>query len=123
MALLHLELQKGHSPVLRYGFSLLCVALALGLGLAVQHYGFRDVELPVFTLCIAIVTWYAGLGPSVLAVVLSTVCFDYFFVEPLYSLAISINDLPYFIIFVIWALVVALFATETKSRVLEEISP
>lgn len=57
---LHLELQKGRSPVLRYGFSLLCVALALGLGLAVQYLGFRDVALPAFAPSIGIVTWYAG---------------------------------------------------------------
>jgi light-regulated signal transduction histidine kinase (bacteriophytochrome) len=120
VALLHLELQKGRSPVLRYGFSLLCVALALGLGLAVQYFGFRDVALPVFTLSIAIVTWYAGLGPSALAVLVGTACFDYFFVEPLYSFVISLNDLPYFLVFVIWALVVTLFAT-VRRRVEENL--
>ena len=111
MALLHLELQKGRSPVLRYGFALLCVGAALGLGLAVQSLGFRDVAMPVFGLAIAVVTWYAGIGPSALAVLTGTACFDYFFVEPLYSFVISIADIPYFVIFLIWALVITLFAT------------
>ena len=54
-------------------------------------------------MAIAFTTWYAGVGPSVLAVLLSSACFDYFFTEPLYSLNISIGDLPYFFIFVAWA--------------------
>jgi signal transduction histidine kinase len=107
----NLELQKGHSPILRYGFAVLCVGLGLGLGLVVQYYGLRDVTLPVFTLALAVVAWYAGIGPSVLAVLLATACFDYFFVQPLYSFGISVSDLPYFFIFVIWAIVVSLFAT------------
>lgn len=105
------DLHTGRSPVLRYAFSVVCVGLALGLALLVRYYGFRGVGLPVLSLAIAVVTWYAGIGPSVLAVVLSCVLFDYFFVEPRYSLAISIDDLPYFIIFVIWAVIVASFAT------------
>jgi len=105
----NVDLQHG-SPVPRYGLSLGCVGLALALALAAQYYGFRDVGLPLFTLAIAIVTWYAGIGPSVLTVLLSALSFDYFFVEPLYSLAIAVQDLPYFVIFVIWAVVVASFA-------------
>jgi signal transduction histidine kinase len=104
------ELQRIHSPILRYGFSVVSVAIALGISFASQHYGFRDVELPVLTVAIALTTWYAGAGPSVLAVLLSTICFDYFFTEPLYSFDISARDLPYFFIFVVWAGVVASFS-------------
>jgi K+-sensing histidine kinase KdpD len=37
-------------------------------------------------------------------------CFDYFFTEPLYSFNVSSRDLPYFFIFVIWAVIVGGFA-------------
>ena len=104
------EFQRIHSPILRYGFSVVSVAIAFGVGFALQHYQFRDVELPVLTLAIAFTTWYAGAGPSVLAVLLSSACFDYFFTEPLYSLDISTRDLPYFFIFVAWAAIVASFS-------------
>jgi len=75
-----------------------------------QYYQFRDAELPVFCLSIAIATWCAGVGPGVLAVVLSTACFNYFLVEPIYSFYISSRDLPFFSIFVIWAAIVGWFA-------------
>jgi K+-sensing histidine kinase KdpD len=104
------ESQRIHSPILRYGFSVVCVAIALGLAFALQYYQLREVELPVFTLAVALTTWYAGAGPSVLAVVLSSACFDYFFTEPLYSLDISRTDLPYYFTFVAWAAIVASFS-------------
>ena len=102
--------QRIHSPILRYGFSVVSVAIALGVAFALDHYQFRDVELPVLTVAIAFTTWYAGPGPSVLAVLLSSVCFDYFFMEPLYSFDISSRDLPYFFIFLAWAAIVASFS-------------
>jgi K+-sensing histidine kinase KdpD len=81
------ELQRIHSPILRYGLSVVCVAIALGLALTLQYYQFRDVGLPGLSLAVAIATWYAGVGPSVLAILLSTMCFNYFFVEPIRSFA------------------------------------
>ncbi|HEY2184136.1 MAG TPA: ATP-binding protein [Xanthobacteraceae bacterium] len=106
----NLELQQGGPPI-RYGFSVVCVAIALGMALASQHYGFRAVELPLFTLAIAVIAWSAGPGPSVLAVVLSTVCVSYFFVEPIYSFAISPEELPYFLLFAVWAGLISWFVT------------
>jgi signal transduction histidine kinase len=104
------EFQRIHSPILRYGFSVVCVAIALGLALTLQYYQFRDVELPVLTLAIALVTWHAGGGPSVLAIVLATGGFAYFFAEPIYSFYVSRRDLPYFFVFVAWAVIVASFS-------------
>jgi signal transduction histidine kinase len=104
------EFQRVHSPILRYGFSVVSVAIALGVAFALQYYQFREVELPLLTVAIALTTWYAGAGPSVLAVLLSMACFDYFFTEPLYSLNIAPRDLPYFFIFVAWAAIVASFS-------------
>jgi K+-sensing histidine kinase KdpD len=106
----NLDLQNGWPPI-RYGFSVVGVAVALGVALALQSYGLRSVELPIFDLAIVIITWYAGVGPAVLAVVLSTACFDYFFVEPLYSFEVSRDDLPYFFAFGTLAAIVAWFVT------------
>jgi light-regulated signal transduction histidine kinase (bacteriophytochrome) len=106
----NLEQRLSGSPTLRYGFSVAAVAAALGLSLIIGAYGVRDVALPLFAIAIAIVTWHAGGGPSALAVVLSAASFDFFFTEPLYSLFIHANDIPYFLIFLAWALIIAAFA-------------
>jgi light-regulated signal transduction histidine kinase (bacteriophytochrome) len=94
----NLDFQRDCSPILRYGFSIVCVAIALGLALVLRRYEFPE-ESPIFNLAIALTTWYAGVGPSVLAVVLSTACFSYFFAAPIYSL-----------FFITWAVIVASFA-------------
>jgi signal transduction histidine kinase len=104
----NLGLQKGWPPI-RYGFSFVCVAVALGAALAFQHHGFRGVESPLFGLAIVVITWYAGAGPSALAVVLSSACFNYFFTEPLYTFEVSREDLPYFFLFAAWAATIAWF--------------
>src|SRR6516164_1974136 len=105
-----LELQGIRSPILRYGFAVVSVAVGLGLALLLNYRQFRDVEVPVLTMSIALTTWYAGTGPSVLAIVLSAACFDYFFTEPFYTLSITSRDLPYFFVFVAWGVVVASFS-------------
>jgi light-regulated signal transduction histidine kinase (bacteriophytochrome) len=87
--------------------SVVCVAIALGLSLLAQYYQFRDIEVPLFSLAVAIATWYAGIGPSVLAVLLSAACFTYFFTEPLYVFEVSPRDIPYFLVFVAWAAIIA----------------
>jgi len=104
----NLEMEWGRAPI-HYGFSVVCVAIALGLGLACRHYGFLDAELSLFDLAIVVVTWYAGVGPSVLAVLLSTACFDYFFTEPYYSFEVSRAELPYFFLFMGSAVTIAWF--------------
>jgi hypothetical protein len=38
------------------------------------------VVVPILAFAIAVTTWYTGNGPSVTAIVLCTLCFDYFYV-------------------------------------------
>jgi len=104
----NLDLQNGRLPI-RYGFSVVCVAVALGAALTSQYYGFRGVELAAFDLAIVVITWYARAGPSALAVVLSSACFNYFFTEPLYTFEVSREDLPYFFLFAGSATIIAWF--------------
>ena len=108
MARWNLELHRG-GPAIRYGFSVVCVAVALGAALVCKYYGARDVALPLFDLAIVVTTWYAGVGPCVLAVVLSAGCYNYFFTEPFYSFEVSNEDLPRFFLFTASAAIVAWF--------------
>src|SRR5215475_9567076 len=109
------EFQRVRSPILRYGFAVASVVIATAVALVIQEYQFRDVELPLLVLVIGLVTWYAGTGPAVVAVLLSTLTFNYFFVEPLYTFYVSARDVPYFLVFVLSALVVASFSAVRRS--------
>jgi PAS domain S-box-containing protein len=106
----NLELQIARSPVLRYGMAAVSVSVALGGSLLLERFHFRDVSDPLFLLAIAVTVWYAGIGPAICAVVLSGLGDTYFFIEPIYSLYITRDDIPHFVIFVLFASLLTGFA-------------
>ena len=106
----NLQLQVVHAPVLRYGLAAVSFAMTLGLALLAQHYGFRNVEVPLFLFAITVTVWYAGSGPAILAVVFSSLAFDYFFTEPRYTFYVTKSEIPYYAVFVLFALLLAWFA-------------
>src|ERR1700688_467806 len=110
MARSNLELQIARSPVVRYGMAALSVAVALGGALLLERFHFRDVADQLFLLAIAVTVWYAGIGPAILAVVLSGLADTYFFIEPIYTFYITRDDLPHFVIFVLFASLLTGFA-------------
>jgi PAS domain S-box-containing protein len=93
-----------------YGLAVLSVSMALGGGLLLAHFHFRDAAVPLFLFAVAVTSWYGGTGPAAVAVVLSTTFFNYFFIEPIYTLYVQASELPYFIIFVSFALLLAWFS-------------
>src|SRR5580700_8491838 len=91
------------AAIQRYGLALLSVAIALAAGLFLANYNFQGVADPLFLFAIAISVWYGGLGPAILAMVLSGLADSYFFIPPLYSLTISGAEIPHFVIFLLFA--------------------
>jgi PAS domain S-box-containing protein len=84
-----------HMPtILRYGIAVLFVAIANGLAFFVlRHF---DAILTPFLFAVAATVWYAGTWPGVLAIVLSVLSLNYFFVRPDFSFSpISFADLVY----------------------------
>jgi PAS domain S-box-containing protein len=110
MARSDLELQIARSLVIRYGMAVLSVSVALGGALLLERFHFHNVADPLFLLAIAVTVWYAGIGPAILAVVLSGLADTYFFIEPIYTLYITRDDIPHFIIFVLFASLLTGFA-------------
>jgi K+-sensing histidine kinase KdpD len=111
MARPNLQLQIARSPVLRYGLAVVSVAVALAGALLVQHYKFHEVGLQsLFLFAVAVTAWYAGVGPAVLSIVLSSFCFDYFFAEPRYSLVFTFADVPALLILVTFAALITRFS-------------
>src|SRR6202162_3185361 len=98
------SISKVPAAVQRYGLAVVSVATALGPTLLLERFHFQEVEFPLFLFAIALTVWYAGVGPAILAVVLSSVVFDYFFTEPIYSFYVTTAELPYYVVFILFAL-------------------
>jgi PAS domain S-box-containing protein len=105
------SLPKDLPPIQRYGLAVLSVAIALGTALILQRYGSREVEFPLFLFALAVTAWFAGDGPAVLAVVLSSLAFNYFFTEPLHSFYIRGSELTYYFIFILFAILITWFSS------------
>jgi PAS domain S-box-containing protein len=94
-----------------YSLAFASVAVALGAALLLAAHNFRGVEFPLFLMAIALTVWYAGVGPAILALVFSGFAFNYFFTQPFHTLYITREDLPYYVVFVLFALLLTWFST------------
>lgn len=99
------------SAVRRYGLAVASVSLGLAAAVELERFPVRGVEIPLLLFAVAISAWFGGGGPAVVALLLSTVGFDYFFTEPLHTLSVSSSDLPYFALFALFAAMVTWFST------------
>jgi PAS domain S-box-containing protein len=99
------------SKLRAYGLAVSSVAVALGAALLLAAHNFRGVEFPLFLMAIALTVWYAGVGPAAVALVLSGIAFNYFFTEPFHTLYITRDDLPYYVVFLLFALLLTWFST------------
>src|SRR6202022_4207668 len=102
---------KPLSTMQRYGLAVFSVSVALGGALLLERFPFRDVAVPLFLLAVAVTAWYGGAGAAVLALLLSGLIFDYFFIEPLFTLNISPTDIPYYLVFASFASLITWFST------------
>jgi PAS domain S-box-containing protein len=91
--------------ILRYGIAVLSVAIANGLAFFVLRH-FEAILTP-FLFAVAATVWYAGTGPGVLAIILSVLSLNHFFLRPFFSFSpISYADLVYLIFCTLCALAV-----------------
>src|SRR5712672_3786836 len=91
--------------ILRYGIAVLSVAIAIGLDFFLLRY--FDAILTPFLFAVAATVWYAGAGPGVLAIVLSVLSLNYFFLHSFFSFSpISYADLVYLTFCIFCALAV-----------------
>jgi C4-dicarboxylate-specific signal transduction histidine kinase len=115
------------TPVIwNYGIAVLSVAVALIIS---RWPGFHLETAPASLLLCAVMlsAWSGGVGPALLATVLSCFAFNYYFLEPLYSLAVKFEEIPRFLIFTVSALVAGSLgaaqrsATESLKRARDEL--
>jgi PAS domain S-box-containing protein len=91
--------------IVRYGIAVLSVAIAIGFDFFLLRY-FEAILTP-FLFAVAATVWYAGTRPGVLAIVLSVLSLNYFFLRPVFSFSpISFADLVYLTFCIFCALAV-----------------
>jgi PAS domain S-box-containing protein len=105
MAHLDLSSSTPMQTILRYGVAVLSVAIGIGVGFfLLRHF---EAILTPFLFAVAATVWYAGTGPGVLAIVLSVLSLNYFFLPPFFSFSpISYADLVYLTFCIFCALAV-----------------
>lgn len=92
-----------------YGISIGIVILATILNFLLAPYLTASTLVMVYLLAVTIVALYGKTGPSILASILSVLAYDFFFVPPFYSFAVS--DIEYF-----FTLLVMLIVTQMISH-------
>jgi two-component system sensor kinase FixL len=99
------NLAQRASPIaLKYGLAVVSVAVALSVSLLLRP----DVLVaPLFFLAIMLSAWFGGIGPGLLAALLSTTAIDYFFLPPLYSFRFDLSHVPSLLVFFLSALLVS----------------
>jgi two-component system sensor histidine kinase KdpD len=72
-----------------YGITVLAVALALGCGKLIEPwFGLENVDLVFLTAVVGVAVRY-GLWPSLFASVAASLCYNFFFLPPLYTFTIA----------------------------------
>src|SRR5262249_1319020 len=54
--------------------------------------------------------WYVGVGPAIVALALASLAFNYYFTEPRYTFYVTREDIPYYLVFILFALLITWFA-------------
>lgn len=82
--------------VWRYGLAVATVAAALIITRSLEQY--TDIT-PLFYAAIIVSAWFGGIGPGLLAVVLSELSIDYYFAPPLYTLRLGPKPITFLVVF------------------------
>lgn len=91
------------------------VAAAVILGRLLDYYWQSTPFISLFICAILISAWVGGFGPGLLAITLSVLAFNYYFLPPIFSFAVEWNAMPRLILFAVTSLIVGLLASLQRS--------
>ncbi len=107
----------------RYIVALLVVAVALGISEAIEPWlGLQNVDL-VFLAAVVSVALRYGLLPSLAASVAASLCYDFFFLPPLYTFTIADpTNVVAFFFFIVMAAIVSNVAARVRTQAVAAVS-
>lgn len=106
--------QVRRSPLIRYGFAALAVALATVITWAFPLLGQR-IPFALFYAAVMFATWYGGKMPGLFATALSTILSGFLFLPPVVSFRLGVEDTLLLSVFITVSLVI-IYLTEKALR-------
>ena len=105
-----------------YAIALVAVAVALGVGEAIQPwFKIENVDLIFLTAVVGVAVRY-GLWPSLFASVAASLCYNYFFLPPIYTFTITDpTNVAAFFFFIVIAIVVSNVAARVRTQAIAAI--
>jgi two-component system sensor histidine kinase KdpD len=93
------------------------VGIALGVGVAIQPWlGIENVDLVFMTAIVAVAVRF-GLWPSLLASVVASLCYNFFFLPPIYTFTITDpTNVAAFVFFIVMAMLVSNVAARVRTQ-------
>jgi two-component system sensor histidine kinase KdpD len=106
-----------------YLIALLAVGIALGVGLAIEPWlGIENVDLVFLTAVVGVAVRY-GLLPSLVASVAASLCYNFFFLPPIYTFTIADpTNVAAFFFFIVMAVIVSNVAARVRTQAVVAIS-
>ena len=100
-----------------YAIGLLAVAIALGAGILVKPLlGIESIDL-VFLIAVVAVAVRYGLAPSIVASVAASLCYNFFFLPPLYTFTIAApTNVAAFLFFMLVAVLISNLAARVRAQ-------
>jgi two-component system sensor histidine kinase KdpD len=100
-----------------YAIALVAVAVALGVGEAIQPwFKIENVDLVFLTAVVGVAVRY-GLWPSIFASVAASLCYNFFFLPPIYTFTITDpTNVAAFFFFIVIAIVVSNVAARVRTQ-------
>jgi two-component system sensor histidine kinase KdpD len=100
-----------------YVLSLAAVALSLAVGEVIEPwFGLENVDLVFMTGIISVAARF-GLWPSILASIVASLCYNFFFLPPLYTFTIADpNNVLAFFFFIVMAVIVSNVAARVRTQ-------
>ena len=101
--------------ILSYGVAVLSVVAALLLAWWIESVWQSVPHVSLFFCAVMFSAWFGGIGPGLLATAISVLVFDYYFLPPIYSLALETRELPRLVFFALSALFVGSLSARQRS--------
>jgi C4-dicarboxylate-specific signal transduction histidine kinase len=97
-----------------YGIAVLSVAAALNISRWPALH-LQDAPVSLFLCAVILSAWFGGVGPGLLATILSALAFYYYFLPPMYSMDAKPGEIPRLVIFMVSALFVGSLTAAQRS--------